>query len=310
MMTPPETDYCYQQIHIDAARNATDDFNLFHDSNKWDRIRANPFGMPIVLGFQLEALVEYLVTRYREDSGEDALIRKHQLYFSNYQFTFADVVRPGETFNVQVRKTVNRISSDGLLANRIILKKRDGLVLIGFQRESAAPLCMPGVNFTGIEDLDAAEDRSWVAQGRYFLKRKFMNTGNGKNFLAGSLVDQQYYFDELEDHVQFPAIFPVALLSCALLEKARQEDYPFEADPVVYTRHSISVDRRLQANLKSNDRLCLLAGRAEEVVAGHGLGNKGFSQQLYRCFGLLPGNKILFRAEVEMAPLHEILNVS
>ncbi len=137
-----------------------------------------------------------------------------------------------------------------------------------------------------------------------------MNTGNGKNFLAGSLVDQQYYFDELEDHVQFPAMFPVALLSCALLEKARQEDYPFEADPVVYTRHTISVDRRLQKNLKSNDRLCLLVGHGEQIPAGRGLGRKGFSQKMYRCFGLLPGNQILFRAEIEMAPLQEMLNTS
>jgi hypothetical protein len=39
-----------------------------------------------------------------------------------------------------------------------------------------------------------------------------MSTGHGKNFLAGSLVDQHYYFDELEERVQFPAMFPAALL--------------------------------------------------------------------------------------------------
>ena len=105
-----------------------------------------------------------------------------------------------------------------------------------------------------------------------------------------------------------PTITPA--LSCALLEKARQEDYPFEADPVVYTSHFISVDRRLQENLKSNDRLCLLVGQAEQVPPGNGLGKKSFNQQLYRCCGLLPGNKILFRAEVEMASLHEMLLAS
>ena len=245
MMRHIQSDYCYQQIHIDAARNATDDFNLFHDSKKWNRIRENPFGMPIVLGFQLEALIEYLVKLFRKHTGEDALIRDHQLNFSNYQFTFADVVRPGESLHVDIKKTVNRVNETGQLANRIILKKQHGLVLTGFQRESTTPLCMPEVDFSELGDLDAAEDRSWVAQEHYFMKRKFMNTGNGKNFLAGSLVDQHYYFDELEDRVQFPAMFPAALLSCALLEKARQEDYPFEDDPVVYTSHFISVDRRL-----------------------------------------------------------------
>jgi acyl dehydratase len=310
MMRHLQSDYCYQQIHIDAARNATDDFNLFHDSKKWNRIHENPFGMPIVLGFQLEALVEYLVARLRKDTGENALISDHQLHYSNYQFTFADVVRPGESLSVEIKKTVNRINKAGQLANRIIMRKQEGLALIGFQRESAIPLCMPDEDFSGFGDLDTEQDRSWVVQDRFFMKRKYLNTGNGKNFLAGSLVDQHYYFDELENRVQFPAMFPVALLSCALLEKAGSEDYLFEANPVVYTSHFISVDRRLQENLKSNDRLCLLVGHAETVAAGTGLGRKGFTQQLYRCFGVLPGNRILFRAEVEMAPLHELLQAS
>jgi hypothetical protein len=79
---------------------------------------------------------------------------------------------------------------------------------------------MPDEDFSGFGDLDTEQDRSWVVQDRFFMKRKYLNTGNGKNFLAGSLVDQHYYFDELENRVQFPAMFPVALLSCALLEKA------------------------------------------------------------------------------------------
>ena len=304
------TDYCYQQIHIDAARNATDDFNPFHDPKKWNRIRGNPFGMPIVLGFQIEALIEYLVVLFREQSCEQALIDDHHLHFSNFQFTFADVLRPGDPFHVEIRKTVNRISESGQLANRIAVKKQGGLVLLGYQRESTAPLCMPDADFSQLGNLDAARDRSWVAQQRYFLKRKFMSTGHGKNFLAGSLVDQHYYFDETEERVQFPAMFPVALLSCALLEKARQDNYAFEANPVVYTSHLISVDRRLLQTLKSNDRLHLLVTIPETVPAGKGLGKKGFPQQLHRCFGLLSGNRILFRAEVVMAPLAALLQAT
>ena len=123
-MKPCQHDYRYQQIHIDAARNATDDFNPFHDPKKWNRIHGNPFGMPIVLGFQIEALIEYLVTLFREQTGEQALIDDHQLHFSNFQFTFADVLRPGEPFHVEIKKTVNRISESGQLANRIAVKKQ------------------------------------------------------------------------------------------------------------------------------------------------------------------------------------------
>ena len=306
-MKPCHHGYCYQQIHIDAARNATDDFNPFHDQNKWNRIHGNPFGEPIVLGFQVETLVEYLVTLFREQTGEQALISHQRLHFSNYQFTFADVVRPDEPFHVEIKKTVNRISESGQLGNRIAVKKQGGLVLLGFQHESTTPLCMPDADFSQLGNLDTVEDRSWIMQHRYFLKRKFMSTGHGKNFLAGSLVDQHYYFDEMEDRVQFPAMFPVSLLSCALLEKAKQENYAFEANPVVYTSHHISVDRRLLQTLKSNDRLHLLVATPETVPAGKGLGKKAFPQQLHRCFGLLAGNRILFRAEVVMAPLNAML---
>jgi hypothetical protein len=309
-MRAGQHDYCFQQIHIDAARNATDDFNPFHDQNKWRRIHGNPFGMPIALGFQIEALIEYLVTLFREQAGERALIDHHNLHFSNFQFTFTDVVRPGEPFHVEIKKSVNRINESGQLSNRIAVKKQGGLVLLGVQRESTAPLCMPDADFSQLGELSSVEDRSWISQRRYFLKRKFMNTGHGKNFLAGSLVDQHYYFDEMEERVQFPAMFPVALLSCALLEKAKQDNYAFETSPVVYTSHLISVDRRLLQTLESNDRLHLLVTAPETVPAGKGLGKKGFPQQLHRCFGLLAGNRILFRAEVVMAPLQAILQAA
>jgi len=266
--------------------------------------------LPIVPGFQIEALIEYLVTLFREQAGEHALIDRHHLNFSNFQFTFAKVVRPGEFFHIDIKKTVNRISKSGQLANRIVVKKQEGLVLLGYQRESTAPLCMPKVDFSQLGSLDTAEDRSWIAQHRYFLKRKFMSTGHGKNFLAGSLVDQHYYFDEMEERVQFPAMFPAAMLSCALLQQAKQDKYAFEVNPVVYTSHLVSVDRRVLQTLKSNDRLHLLVSPPETVPAGKGLGEKGFPQQLHRCFGLLAGNQPLFRAQVVMAPLEAMLQAA
>ncbi|GBE45301.1 hypothetical protein BMS3Bbin11_00385 [bacterium BMS3Bbin11] len=179
--------------------------------------------------------------------------------------------------------------------------------MLGFQHESTAPLCMPDTDFSQLGNLETVKDRSWIMKNRYFLKRKFMSTGHGKNFLAGSLIDQHYYFDEMEERVQFPAMFPVALLSCALLEKAKQDNYDFVNNPVVYTSHHISVDRRLLQTLKSNDCLHLLVAVPETVPAGKGLGKKGFSQKLHRCFGLSAGNQILFRAEAVMAPLKAML---
>ena len=86
-------------------------------------------------------------------------------------------------------------------------------------------------------------------------------------------------------------MFPVALLSCALLEKARQESYAFEANPVVYTSHLVSVDWWLLQTLKSNDPLYLLVTNPETVPAAKGLGVRYF---LSNCIAVL-----VYRAEIE-----------
>ena len=79
---PDTAEYSFGQIHIDGARNSTDDFNPFHDPNRFDRILRNPYPLPIVLGFQLECLCGYLVERLRP-AGERhaALLCGHARYF-------------------------------------------------------------------------------------------------------------------------------------------------------------------------------------------------------------------------------------
>ena len=44
-----QNQFVFEQIHLDIARNATDDFNLFHDKKKWQTVRNNPFNGPILL---------------------------------------------------------------------------------------------------------------------------------------------------------------------------------------------------------------------------------------------------------------------
>jgi len=57
--------FSFSQLHIDVARNAIGDFNPFHDPVKWHRIQGNPFGGPIVMGFQLEMLLLEATQRRR-----------------------------------------------------------------------------------------------------------------------------------------------------------------------------------------------------------------------------------------------------
>lgn len=304
----PPAPWVFTQLHIDVARNATDDFNLFHDPNKWQRIQGNPFGGPIALGFQLECLVEEQLRLYRQAHDETGLVDEHGLRFSNYQFTFAGAARPGEALQVDIKKSRLTTAETPGLSNRVVIKNGRGVVLIGHKRESPAPLCLADADLAHLPDLRQLPDRSYIPGDDLFCKRKFMSTGHAKNFLTGSLANQAAWFDELEERVRFPEMFPAALISCALLERAFKAGHDFEQAPMVYTSHHISVDRELTARLMSNDVLHLLVDRGEETMAG-GLGGAGIPQLRHRCFGLLGDGTVLFRAEIALAPLAAIINL-
>lgn len=298
----------FHQIHIDVARNATDDFNLFHDSLQWSRIHRNPFHGPIVLGFQTESLIENKILQYRQFHHEDEFINKHQLNFSNYQFSFANAIKPGQTINIDIRKT--QISSDRdnpSLSNRVSVKSDKKLSLMGFKKETRNPLFLPQTDLGGLpEKLQKQPDRSYLeifSNGQikiFFLKRKFMNVSNAKNFLCGSRVDQRMFFDELKNRYQFPEIFPCAFISCALLDKFLLNQLDFERSPMVYLSHKISVDRSILSDLKSNDRMHILIHLQTETSVENNI-------QIYECYGLLDNNTVLFRALVELIPLEAIL---
>lgn len=298
MHSTPET-LRFDQVHIDIARNSTDDFNPFHDPYRWANIRANPFHSPIVLGFQLEFLVADRIHRHRVATGFGET--PECLGYSNYDFVFVSALQAGEAFTLEVRSTLDKAAG---LSNRVILRKLDGtLVLTGIVSDTAEPRLAVAAELDDLPPLDTLPDRTLIPGTAYFHKRKFLNTSNGKNFCLACLVDQHQYFDELAERVYFPPLFTAALLSNALLERAWSLHYDFEADPVVYTRHQITVDRKLQAALCSNDSLHLLV--ADPVAAGgaKGLGQSAIEQSRYRCFGLVRGAGPLFRAEVDTAPL-------
>jgi hypothetical protein len=298
--------YCYQQIHIDAARNSTDDFNPFHEPRKQALIRGNPYPDSIVMGFQLECLIEYLISQHRDAHGENRFLSTADLGFSNYQLTFAGALLPGEPFDIDLRPS-QRKTDPACLSNRIAVRKEDGFVLMGYKRETTDPLFVPRADFSGLADLGRAPDRAYLPATRYFMKRKFLNTGNAKNFIAGSLADQGYYFDELNDRIHFPDMFPCSLTSCALLEKAMNERHDFMANPVVYSAHNFTVDRKLARKLRSNDVLHILVEGPLPITSEKGLGGSRLAQQLYRCFGLVYGHCILYRAEIYMVPLEVIV---
>jgi hypothetical protein len=299
----------FDQLHVDVARNATDDFNLFHDPQRWMRIRGNPFRGPIVLGFQLEALIDFLIERQRAaESPDPSQMGAGEPPFANYEFRFAHELNPGESFRAEVRRTVRARRPGGETSNRVSLRRLDDTpILIGARTDTNSPRFLgewePGL----LPRLDGVPDRSFVAGTGLFLKRKFLNNSNAKNFLLGSLVDQLHYFDELAERVHFPPIFTASLISCALLEKCWAEGYDFERNPQVYLAHYFSIDRRLQGGLRSNGRLDILIDGPHPVAQSGGLSGARTVQDAYRCYGMLAQGQTLFRAEVRTTTLQRIL---
>jgi hypothetical protein len=303
-MNPINADV-FSQLHIDIARNSTDDFNLFHDSRKWQNINGNPFNGPITLGFQLESLIEGKIADYRRQHDEEKLLAEHGLNFSNYQFTFANAIKPDQAIEVDIKESVFKHEPSPSLSNRIIVKADGKLALSGSKKETAEPLFLGQPDLFRVGELKIQPDRCFLNNG-FFLKRKFMMTSNAKNFLCASLRDQTQYFDELQDKVIFPEMFPCALLSSALLEKALKWLHDFERNPMVYTSHKICIDRHCLAQLKSNDAVHILIKPTADSAA-HDFGDLNATPLDYECYGLVNNNNALvFRALISLVPLESI----
>ncbi|BCG64177.1 MAG: hypothetical protein methR_P1945 [Methyloprofundus sp.] len=296
----------FQQLHIDVVRNATDDYNLFHDATKWQRIKDNPFKGPIALGFQVESFIEHSVRQHRKATDDEFLIEQYQLNFSNYQFTFANAIRPEQEIEIDIKKTQFKTIPEPILSHRICVKSNSKLALMGYKKESQTPLFLADCDFSQLGDLAGYPDRQFLEEfPDFFMKRKFLNISNAKNFLCGSLANQNDYFDELSNTIYFPEVFPCSLISAALLEKAVLDKHDFEQNPMVYTSHKISLDKSVLHRMHSNAALHILL---QKVIPESSLGLPEDEQIVdYNCYGLVANNAILFRAVIGLSPLAAIL---
>ena len=298
--------FILDQIHIEVARNASDDFNLFHDKHKWLQIMHNPFKGPIVLGYQLNTLIEYQMRLYREAHHENKIISENKLRFSNYQITFVNALKPATPFELEIKKTLIKTIPHLTLGNRISIKSEGKTILIGFKKETQTPLFLEDTKFNKLPNLNVIPDKTIIPGTDYFLKRKFLHNGNVKNFLSGSLAEQSDYFDELTHVANYPEIFPCSLASGALLEKAQLENHDFKRNPMVYTSHEISVDRQHLSTLKNDDKLYILVKQHPES-SSNTLNQTNIMLRTYDCYGLLHNDDVLFRIRMNLVPLEEIL---
>lgn len=304
-MSQNTANFSLDLVHIDVARNATDDFNLFHDKKQWQQIVGNPFKGPIALGFQLECFIEDFIKQNRQQNDELKIIEQHQLKFSNYSFNFAGVARPKDNLTAIIKKS--RISSDDktVLSNRVVIKNEQGIVLIGFKSESNVALFGNEKAFSPTLIEGVGIDRTTVGKSDYFYKRKYSTNSNAKNFLTGSHVEQSNYFDEVNDKITFPETYCTSLISCALLERGKANGIDFKRNPMVYTSHKISVHRDNVAKLRSDQQLHVLVGPPiRKAISGK---EQDSTLVTHHCVGLDQDKNILFQGEIELAPLSFIL---
>ena len=284
----------FTQLHVEVARNATGDFNPFHDPLRWRQVRNNRFGAPIVLGFQLEMLLAQGVAELhaRERTAAPGFLQP----YLTCRFTFADVVRVGEPVTMEVKSTSSNRRRGGTTGNRVLLRKQGRVVVSGRVEHQAEPPAGLHVDFRPPAELFDLPSGSRLAGGRYFLKHRALQASDAKNFLAGSQVTPSHYFDELEGKMEFPPLFPLSLISSALLEKAASEGYDFMENPLVYASHLFHVDLRLLRQARDGELLHLL-------VEGPLRRTRRKEHSRYRCVGLLSRGRLLFTAEIRLAAL-------
>lgn len=302
------SEYIISQMHIEAARNSTDDFNLFHDKKRWHKIKSNPFEGTIALGFQLGCFVEDQVNRSPKsydnqlNNAEKSQTSTQPLNFSQYEFTFAGSVKPGDNIALIVRDgRLSDISGVACFSNRIALKANGKTVLLGYKRQTSEHIVKGISSLPNLSDIVHSNDRCFISPEQYFIKRKYMIVGNAKNFLTSSFAEQSEYIDEFINKVSFPEMYPLSLLSSALLERAQAVGKNLIEEPMIYISHKLSIDKILLKTLKSNHSLNIVVSPPKK--------SKEESSEFitHDCTCVLSSQEILFHAEIQLAPLSSLL---
>lgn len=280
--------FTLSQVHIDMARNSTDDFSLFHDQFRWSWARSNPFKGPVALCFQLACFVE---THIPQNSPH---ITVDMLRFSSFELKFVRSVGLGDVIEADIKKgRLSHTEHGKQYSTRVSVKADDKLAIVGFKRDGEFPTLTPEFPELLLSELQQAKDRTFIADGQYFLKRKWMIVGNAKNFLLSAFADQTRFIDEFANKVTFPQMYPLSLLSSALLERAQAVKYDFVKNPLVYTSQHLSIDKVQLKQLRSNDALNILIKQPQVLANG---------VQRFLCFGYVNQQTPLFVARVDLVP--------
>ena len=300
------TPHRFTQAAIDRARLASRDPNLVHDPQCWQSVSGNPFGGPIVLGFQMVGLVEQALRRCRAEQGEDIFVRDHRLSCSHYQLNFLKAVRPDEPVTVEIKDTRYTDTPDLQLNNRVLLRADDHLALMGHKREAFGPLLLEDYDFTEVDELDTAASGTYLRCCNHFLVRRVLRLSAARQFTAG--CGEPLTASDLNlgpSAPGFSEVYPLALISGALVRKAANDGWNLRSTPLVYKSHELCIDRDKLAAVEDGCRLALLV--TQRVIDGVSERRPAGIDYENLCFGVLPDRSILFRARLIVSALASTL---
>ena len=186
-------------------------------------------------------------------------------------------------------------------SNRIALKANGKTVLLGYKRCTSEHIVSGITNLPDFSEIINSKDRTFITPEQYFVKRKYMIVGNAKNFLTSSFAEQSEYIDEFIDKVSFPEMYPMSLLSSALLERAQAVGQDLIEEPMIYISHKLSIDKTVLNTLKSNDSLNILVSPPQKST------DESSEHVTHDCTCILSNHKILFQAEIQLSPLSALL---
>jgi hypothetical protein len=236
-------------------------------------------------------------------------IDPEQFRFSAYEFSFANCVRPDDEVSLSV-KSGKWSNGEGpsIFSRRLILKANKKPAIIGHKREANDMTLPLPSKLPPMHMLNDLSDRDLVPGTKYFLKRKYMIVGNAKNFLASAGAEQSLFIDEFADKVDFPEMYPLGLISSALLERAVFEDIDLISHPMIYASQKLCIDKRQLEELRSNDAINILVGpdiSADANEFGPESSNKKLVIQ--ECVAYGKEEKPLFIAKVCLIPLNSLI---
>jgi hypothetical protein len=221
------------------------------------------------------------------------------LRFSSFEFNFANSIGVGDSIDVDFKKgRLSKNDSGKQYSTRVCLKANGKPAIIGFKRDGEYPTLSPELPEILLSQLKDAPDRSFILDGQYFLKRKWMIVGNAKNFLLSAFADQTLFIDEFANKVTFPQMYPLALLSSAMLERAQASEYDLVKNPLIYTSQHLSIDKFQLKQLRSNDALHILVRQPTVLPSGI---------QRYECFGYVNQQTPLFIAQVDLIEVAKLV---